>query len=1000
MRKSFILGTASATTLLVATVSLAQTPPQTGGVVRDKAEQPSDGTPARTTGDAAAEQAGGNVSDAAASQDAGVTTGSSATAASSDDIVVTGVRASLVGALNVKRNSVQIVDSIVAEDVGKLPDNNVVEALQRVTGVQVTNRTGGEASGISIRGLPDALTTLNGRNIFTAAGQAFALQDIPANLVKRIDVYKTRAAEQIETGIAGQIDVFTRRPFDFDGFAISGFARGIYNEQADTYNPNVSALISDRWTTGAGDIGILVNASYSRTKYRDMSVTAGAQVPFANGTPAAGTGLSPFQRIFPAGVDPVTGAFIRVPGQGEWQPGTDRGLADAAGSTMLVNGVSTPYLLSRDAVFSSDLRGERERPSANIALQWAPNGSSIYTAEVFYSGFRGNTFNSLQFSFVDFWDPAPTSVQLYDGTNIVRSRNAFNVFGFQSGDYASNKTDGFVYALNGKWDVGEGGKITADLSRQTSTNKTTFIAQRLTRVANRIDVDFNTGNGIPSYHFADDTLLTQAGTWNVGELFDNADTNKGGAYTLHLDGEYKWDEGFVRQIKAGIRYDDRSARSFSRTADAGALNVPFSSLDPQFQYTNSGFFDGRADVPTSWIVSNGYALASNADAIRQLYLDRRVSASNPTGVSINNIRLSNDLTFIPVFRVSEVNMATYIQADTEIAIFGRPLQGQFGLRYVDVDTDVTFTDRFSGVTTNGSVNANRFLPAVTLRFEPLDGVRLRANYGETLRRAAFGDLNPNFTLTGDLTQVGRGSGSQGNPGLQPTRSKNYDLSAEWYFSRDSAIYTTLFRREIEGLVVPLSSLIQIPNTGLNTGQFVITRPENASNGVLKGAEVGFTLFPPWLPSIFKGFGAQGSFTFLKSSQNIPQVDINGNVTGQTSSAFFGVSDFSYNVTAAYDRGPIGARLSYVWRKAFLARNEARLFANPIGVWRRPEKSLDFQLTANLTKRLGLTFDAVNLTKAKQQEYYKFEDAGGQDQYNLGTVLLSRTFALGVRYAFD
>lgn len=106
------------------------------------------------------------------------------------------------------------------------------------------------------------------------------------------------------------------------------------------------------------------------------------------------------------------------------------------------------------------------------------------------------------------------------------------------------------------------------------------------------------------------------------------------------------------------------------------------------------------------------------------------------------------------------------------------------------------------------------------------------------------------------------------------------------------------------------------------------------------------------------------------------------------------------MTAAHDRGPIGARLSYVGRKAFLARNEARLFANPIGVWRRPEKSVDFQLTANLTQRLGLTFDAVNLTEAKQQEYYKFEDAGGPERYNLGTVLLARTFAVGVRYAFD
>ncbi|SFP57209.1 TonB-dependent receptor [Sphingomonas rubra] len=993
-RTSLILGTASAMAMLIANGAAAQTPPQTGGVVRDGAEQPSDGTPARGTGSAAQDQAGGAVSDAAASQAANPAAAAAdapEAAETGDEIVVTGVRASIVGALNVKRNAVQVVDSVVAEDVGKLPDNNVVEALQRITGVQVTNRSGGEAAGIAIRGLPDALTTLNGRNIFTAAGQAFALQDIPANLVKRIDVYKTRAAEQIETGIAGQIDVFTRRPFDFDGFAISGFARGIYNEQADTYNPNVSALVSDRRTTAIGDIGILVNASYARTKYRDMAVTSGAQVPFANATPTAGTGLVPFQRIFPG----------EGPGLGAWMPGSERGLPDTAGSTMLVNGISTPYLLSRDAIFSSDLRGKRERPSANIALQWAPNSSSVYTAEMFYSGFRGNTFNSLQFSFVDFWVPPPTSVELYEGTNIVRARNAFNVFGFQSGDYASNKTDGFVYALNGKWDVGEGGKIVADLSRQTSTNKTTFIAQRLTRVADRIDVNFNTGNGIPSYHFADDALLTQPGTWTVGELFDNADTNKGGAYTLHLDGEYKWDQGFVRQVKAGIRYDDRSARSFSRTADAGVLGVNFATLDPQFQYTNSGFFDGRADIPTSWIAPNGYALSANADAIRQLYLDRQATATNPGGIRVNNLRLSNNLDFIPVFRVSEVNMAAYIQADTEVSIFGRPLQGQFGLRYVDVDTNVTFTDRLPPrATTETSVNANRFLPAVTLRFEPFDGVRLRANYGETLRRAAFGDLNPNFTLTGDLTQIGRGTGSQGNPTLQPTRSKNYDLGAEWYFDRDAAIYTTLFRREIQGLVVPISSLFVIPNTGLNTDRFVITRPENASNGVLKGAEVGFTLFPRGLPGILKGFGAQGSLTFLDSRQNIPQVDSAGNITGQTSSAFFNVSDFSYNLTAAYDRGPIGARLSYVWRKAFLTRNEARLFANPIGVWRRPEKSLDFQLTANLTDRLGLTFDAVNLTKAKQQEYYKFEEAGGFEQYNLGTVLLARTFALGIRYAYD
>ena len=343
--KPLILCSASIVALTLGTPASAQavaTTPQ------DRTDGPATGTPART--------------DAATTQDV-------PTADQTDqDIVVTGVRASIVGALNVRKASTQIVDSIVSEDVGKLPDNNVVEALQRVTGVQVTNRTGGEAAAISIRGLPDALTTLNGRNIFTAAGQAFALQDISANLVKQVDVYKTRAAEQIETGLAGQIDVATRRPFDFDGFAISGLARGIYNEQADTYNPNVALLVSDRWHTGIGDIGILVNGSYTRTKYRDQTITAGALVPFATETPPAGSGLAPLERIFPGANNE------------NWTPGLDRGLATAPGSTLNINGVQTPYYLSRDAIFSSDLYGKRERPSANIALQWAPNSSSVYTA--------------------------------------------------------------------------------------------------------------------------------------------------------------------------------------------------------------------------------------------------------------------------------------------------------------------------------------------------------------------------------------------------------------------------------------------------------------------------------------------------------------------------------------------------------------------------------------------------------------------------------------------
>ena len=140
----------------------------------------------------------------------------------------------------------QVIESIVAEDIGKLPDNNVIEALQRVTGVQVTNRGGGEADAISIRGLPDITTTWNGRNVFTGVGRALALQDIPANLIGRVDVFKTRAADQLETGLAGQIDVRTRRPFDLPVSKCRSGARHAAGAARRSLDPNASFLVEQQ----------------------------------------------------------------------------------------------------------------------------------------------------------------------------------------------------------------------------------------------------------------------------------------------------------------------------------------------------------------------------------------------------------------------------------------------------------------------------------------------------------------------------------------------------------------------------------------------------------------------------------------------------------------------------------------------------------------------------------------------------------------------------------
>jgi iron complex outermembrane receptor protein len=174
---------------------------------------------------------------------------------------------------------------------------------------------------------------------------------------------------------------------------------------------------------------------------------------------------------------------------------------------------------------------------------------------------------------------------------------------------------------------------------------------------------------------------------------------------------------------------------------------------------------------------------------------------------------------------------------------------------------------------------------------------------------------------------------------------------------------------------------------------------NASDGKIDGFELGVLYFPENLPGILNGLGVQASYTSLDSSQNIPRFDQAGNVIGEDITSFFGVSDTSYNVTLAYDNSGLGMRLSYVWRDDFLNNNEARLFANPIGIWRQPEASLDFQLNYDFSENFSMSFDAVNINEDQQKSYYAFADAGGPDMFNFGNTLISRAYSIGFRWKY-
>ena len=271
------------------------------------------------------------------------------------EVVVSGLRQSLDQAQMIKSLNPDVVDAIVAQDIGKFPDNTVGDALQRVPGVQVT-RNADQIIGVNIRGLPNVETTLNGDEIFTTNLRTFDFQNMPAEALAGVDVYKTSSADQIEGGIAGLIDVRTHRPFDFQGFEAAGSATDQYDSMADSHNPVVNALVSDRWQTDVGEFGALVNGSFSREQY-DYPVVW-EDTPH-NPEPTSQTGYRACRVI-------------------------------------------------RALQGSETTIGERKYPEINVALQFKPSDSLEFYSDHIYTGYTPPRYGS-SFFFTVTSDPHPLS---------------------------------------------------------------------------------------------------------------------------------------------------------------------------------------------------------------------------------------------------------------------------------------------------------------------------------------------------------------------------------------------------------------------------------------------------------------------------------------------------------------------------------------------------------------------------------------------------------------
>lgn len=882
-----------------------------------------------------------------------------------EEIVVTGIRASLEQAVAIKRDSMQIVDAIVAEDLGKFPDNNVVEAMQRIPGVQVTDRGAGEVSVVSIRGLSDVTTTINGRNIFTASGRAVALQDIPSTLVNRVDVYKSRSPENIARGIAGQIDIHTPRPFDFgEGLQLRAQSRFIHMEQADETDPQLAGLVSYRWDTGIGEFGALFNASYTRTNYRDQAANAGASFPFR--TP-----------------DDPAGPLAQIGTDVGWTPGLDRGLPIAPGSTLDLN-PNVEFLHWRDAMFNFDFRGERERPAWNTALQWAPNDDSVYTLEMFYNGYRAEIFNSLWFQFLnspiyDLNDP----IEIYPGTNVIRSRTMGDGFSFTSSDILEQKTDSYVYALRGEWELSDSLSLESDIHYQDSDFENDFWGQRIARIAPEFFININSGDGVPFLDYdpnntgAVNTDPTVRENYFLDWAFPNGDRDSGYALTWTADADLDVELGWIETLSFGFRYDNREAEERHYEFAGGPVDgTTLADLPPEaITFSDDEFFNGQDGVVGSWAGFDDDWVWSNRDQLVGIY-----------GFNIPS-------SYPKTFEIDETQLAFYAQADFSKELAGDSfIDGRFGFRWLDVETDI-MTPASSDTNKNDAL-----LPSLMVRWGINDDLLARFSYTETFNLPTFVQLNPNIQYFPDVTDIGYGTATGGNTDLEPVESTNIDISLEWYFAEGSVLYGTWFQRDIKGQIIPFRNavVVDVPNDVPDLGPYtyILSQPDNAGDATLDGWEFGATWFPN-LDGWMDGFGVQASYTILDSEQELPVLDELGNIVDVDVLPIGGVSESSYSVILAYDREFFNARLSWFWRDDFYNNNEAALFANPLQVWRSAEESLDFQLTWLVNDNWTLTFDATNLTEPEFHWNY-----GNQPEiFNFHNYLYSRTFALGVRFGF-
>ena len=916
------------------------------------------------------------------------------------DIVVTGFRASLAAALNMKRNSVSSVDAIVAEDIAKFPDQNLAEALQRIPGIAI-QRDAGEGRAITVRGLSAQFTRVRINNmeaITTSSDGAAANRErqfdfnvFASELFTSVVVHKTAEASLDEGSLGAVVDLNTGNPLGgHAGFTLALSAQGAYNDLSDNVAPRVAGLVGYR--NPEGTVGISLSGAYSHTDTLELgnNTVRWAQARFdsVNGTPCFYTTLA---GAVPA---PNSGGFYRP--------------SAACDQAALAFHPRIPRYGS--------VRHDRERLGFTGSIQVQPNPGTHIEIDGLYSRFtdireekwgevllRSNERSIDLSNFTVDADNTMVAGTLNDAWVRTehfyrRERTTFYQLG---GSWDQDLADNFRFTLLGGFS-----KSNADVPRET-----TIIFDD--RDAQNYQFDY-TDSRYPRLTFG--TSVTDPAIFQLAEIRDRPNNVTNTFQTVQLRTEMDPSDnvklsfgGVYRRYHfqaTGFLRDTVVCGNGGRDLVLGTLTCSPSSLFgptavygfPVTSALSEAFHMGQAGQPSGntndWLVANLDA----STAFTGLY-------NRPLALDVGNNR-----------SVTERVTGGYAQLDAHGDIGGIRYAFNGGFRYVRTNQSST------GINSNVVVTIDRhyddFLPAANLVIYPTDDIVLRAAVAKVITRPSLGNLTPGGSADGFNLRV-----SFGNPFLDPFRAWAYDLAFEYYFAPQSIFSVALFRKEVSSFPISQNTTGSFDSTGLPVSVLLASSPAaqqpalraapnwtittivNGTGATLNGVEVAIQAPFKFLPGFLSNFGGILNGTYVDSSATysvqgpavtacVPTAPPAGCpfgplVTTTRQGTLFGLSKWAANGTLYYDDGHLSARVSVSYRSRYADANSGT--GNIFEGYNRAI-NVDAAIRYQVTRNIEVSIEGINLTDAYRDRFTDFDANRVYENDHFG-----RTVSLGARF---